>query len=88
MALCDSEMRAGGYVPVCSVYGRAADPGWYAVVCGQLGCGTSYGQNTLREAQQVAASECFKVQTVCSTHVTAYGEDLYAPSKKASGTKK
>lgn len=88
MALCDSEMRAGGFVPACRIFARGSGPGWYAASCGQLGCGVSYGQASLREAQEVAVEQCFKMQKFCKNNLTAYGEDLNVAPKKTAGTKK
>ena len=88
MALCDSEMRAGGFVPACRIFARGSGPGWYAASCGQLGCGVSYDQPSLRDAQELAVDQCFKMQKFCKTNLTAYGEDLNVPPKKTAGTKK
>lgn len=84
LALCDIETRKRGVVPVCRVYGHTDTVGWYAVACGQLGCGAAIGKKSLRLAQEGAFQECLRQQKFCNTDLVAFGNDLPVPAQNAA----
>lgn len=88
LALCDVEMRKVGIAPACRIFARTDDLGWYAVVCGELGCGASTGQRTLKEAQAKAYDRCYEMQKFCFNFLTASGLVEIKPQKKTPGAKK
>lgn len=87
LALCDVEMRKVGIAPACRIFARTDVLGWYAVVCGELGCGASMGQRTLKEAQEKAYESCYEIQKFCFTSLTASGKVEITPQKKGHGAK-
>lgn len=82
LAICEVETRKRGVVPACRVFGHTETVGWYAVACGQLGCGASIGKTSLRLAQEGAFQECYKQQKFCYTELVAFGSDLPGAAQK------